>query len=301
MARLRDIVPVVHEHPLAYVIGLQGIALLQGFIGEHDREFIEARLAEVRELLADERLARPVDVTRVSTVDGYRTWSATYDDPANAAFAIDVPVVKRIVDELPAGTALDAACGTGRYAELLVERGHRVIGVDSSPEMLELARKRLPGSEFREGTLHHLPVDEVDLVVCGLALTHNPDLTPIFAEFARVLRPGGHLVIADIHPDGVLRGSIPTVRGPNGEPHRLVTYRHSMGDYVRAALAAGLTVRHCEEPQPEAPPPGSKATDVGPWDVWPWSLAALVPEAAHAAVEGQLVVWHFQRDSLRTM
>ncbi|ONI70779.1 SAM-dependent methyltransferase [Actinosynnema sp. ALI-1.44] len=290
----------IHEHPLAYVIGLEGIALLQGFIGEHDREFIEARLAEVRDLLADERLTRPVDVTTVDTVDGYRTWSATYDDPANAAFAIDLPIVRRIVDRLPVGTALDAACGTGRYAEFLAERGHRVIGVDSSPEMLDLARKRLPGSEFRHGELHDLPVEDVDLIVCGLALTHNPDLRPIFAEFARALRPGGHLVVADIHPDGILRGSIPTVRGPGNEPHRLVTYRHSMGDYLRAALAAGLTLRGCEEPKADSAP-GPKADQIGPWDVWPWSLAALVPEAAHAATGPQLVVWHFQRDTLRTM
>nr|WP_042186266.1 class I SAM-dependent methyltransferase [Kibdelosporangium sp. MJ126-NF4] len=291
---------MIHEHPLAYVLGLEGVALLQSFIGEHDREFVEARLAEIRELLADERLARPVDVTPVATVDGYRTWSATYDDPANAAFAIDVPILERILDDLPVGTALDAACGTGRYAEILAERGHRVIGVDSSPDMLDLARKRLPDSEFRVGELHDLPIGDVDLIVCGLALTHTPDLGPIFAEFARVLRPGGHLVVADIHPDGVLRGSIPTVRGPNNEPCRLVTYRHSMGDYLRAALAAGLVLRGCEEPRSEAGP-GPKGEEVGPWDVWPWSLAALVPEAAHAAAGPQLVVWHFQRDTLRTM
>ncbi|MCE7001412.1 class I SAM-dependent methyltransferase [Kibdelosporangium philippinense] len=290
---------MIYEHPLAYVIGLQGIALLQGFIGEHDRDFVEARLAEVRELLDNDQLSKAVEVTPVSTVDGYRTWSATYDDPANAAFAIDVPIIAKIVEDLPAGVALDAACGTGRYAEILSGLGHRVIGVDSSPEMLDLARKRLPDSEFLEGTLHHLPVDEVDLIVCGLALTHNPDLGPIFAEFARVLKPGGHLVIADIHPDGVLRGSIPTVRGPRGEPHRLVTYRHSMGDYLRASLQAGFTLLGCEEPQRATML--DKAEEPGPWDVWPWSLAALVPEAAYAATGPQMVIWHFQAVTLHTM
>ncbi|WP_173123912.1 class I SAM-dependent methyltransferase [Kibdelosporangium persicum] len=292
---------MIYEHPLAYVLGLEGVALLQGFIGEHDREFVDARLAEIRELLADERLTQPVEVTQVSTVDGYRTWSARYDEPDNAAFAVDIPIVTGILDDLPVGVALDAACGTGRYAELLAERGHRVIGVDSSPDMLALARKRLPGSDFRQGDLHSLPVgEEVDVITCGLALTHNRDLGPIFAEFARVLKPGGHLVIADIHPDGVLRGSIPTVRGPNNEPARLVTYRHSIGDYLRAALQAGLVLRRCDEPRATGGPQ-PKGTEIGPWDVWPWSLAALVPEAAHAAAGPQLVVWHFQADTLRTM
>ncbi|SMD09175.1 class I SAM-dependent methyltransferase [Kibdelosporangium aridum] len=290
---------MIHEHPLAYVLGLQGIALLQGFIGEHDRDFIEARLAEIRELLDNEQLTQAVEVTPVSTVDGYRTWSATYDSPSNPVFEMDVPILKEILADVPAGMALDAACGTGRYAELLAGQGHRVIGVDSSPDMLERARKRLPDSEFREGTLHHLPVDEVDLILCGLALTHNPDLGPIFAEFARVLRPGGHLVVVDMHPDAILRGSIPTVRGPKGEPCRVVTYRHSMGDYLRASLSNGLTVRRCEELRSASML--EKTDSPGPWDVWPWSLAALAPEAAYAATGPQMVIWHFQADILHTM
>src|SRR5690348_13050963 len=67
--------------------------------------------------------------------------------------------------------------------------------------MLERARRRLPDVEFREGTLDRLPLagGTVDLVVCALALCHLPDLPPAFAEFARVLRPGGHLVVSDAH------------------------------------------------------------------------------------------------------
>jgi ubiquinone/menaquinone biosynthesis C-methylase UbiE len=83
-------------------------------------------------------------------------------------------VVHEIVGALPAGVALDAACGTGRYADFLARRGHRVIGVDGSPDMLARARVRVPEAEFLVGDLHRLPVAdaEVDLVVCGLALTH---------------------------------------------------------------------------------------------------------------------------------
>jgi hypothetical protein len=72
-------------------------------------------------------------------------------------------------------------------------------------------------------------------------------------------------------------------------------HRHLIGDYVRAALAAGFQVRRCVEPVLD-PPTGERATDPGPWDVWPWSLAALVPEATAAADAGVpvMVVWHFQ-------
>ncbi|MEV4442140.1 class I SAM-dependent methyltransferase [Streptomyces sp. NPDC049577] len=296
---------MIHESPLAYALGLEGLALLRSFTGAHDRAFIDARIGEMRRLLADASLAdAALDVAPVSTVEGYRVWSSTYDGP-NSAFALDEPVITEIVDALPAGTALDAACGTGRVAALLAERGHRVLGVDSSAAMLAKARDRVPDGAFQLGDLHRLPVagDAVDLVVCSLALTHVPDLRPVLAEFARVLRPGGHLVTSDIHPEWVALGAVPPVRLPDGRPGRLVSHRHAVGTYLRAALAAGLRVRRCEEPT--APPtnrPGPEeprtapAAEPGPWELWPWSLARLVPEAAEAAGAGvpAEIIWHFQ-------
>jgi ubiquinone/menaquinone biosynthesis C-methylase UbiE len=54
--------------------------------------------------------------------------------------------------------------------------GHTVIGVDTSPEMLAVARAKIAAADFREGDLHQLPVPDqhVDVVVCALALTHVP-------------------------------------------------------------------------------------------------------------------------------
>lgn len=290
---------MIYEDPRAYLLGLEGIALLRAFTGEHDRDFVEARIAEIRDVLADEALANAaVEVDRLDAVTGYRLWSATYDRP-NSAFDLDEPVVKEIVAALPAGVALDAACGTGRYAEFLAGRGHRVIGVDGSPDMLARARTRVPEAEFVLGDLHRLPVGdaEVDLVVCALALTHVPALGPVLAEFARVLRPGGHLVIADLHPERVALGSVPSVRDADGRPGRLSAHRHLIGDYLRAALPAGLQVRRCEEPLLPVSERSAAADTSGPWELWPWSLAAMVPEAARAAGAGApaLVIWHFSR------
>ncbi|GAA1714474.1 hypothetical protein GCM10009765_74340 [Fodinicola feengrottensis] len=292
---------MIYEDPRAYLLGLEGIALMRAFTGESDRDSVEARIAEIRQVLADKELANAaVEVERVDTVAGYRRWAPTYDHP-NSAFDIDEPVVREIVDSLPLGMALDAACGTGRYAEFLAGRGHRVIGVDSSPDMLARARVRVPGADFRPGDLHQLPVadGEVELVVCALALTHVATLEPVIAEFARVLRPGGHLVIVDMHPERVALGSIPSVRDADGRPGRLSSYRHLIGDYLRAALRAGLLVRRCEEPfLPGSYPSEHNGTlgAAGPWDFWPWSLADMVPAAARAAGVGSpvMVMWHFQ-------
>lgn len=142
-----------------------------------------------------------------------------------------------------------------------------------------------------------LPDDSADVIVCALALVHVPRLDPVLAEFARVLRPGGDLVISDIHHELVTRGSVIKARGPAGEPCIVATYRHQLGDYLRAALSLGFEVRRCEEPSaapPEGPPP-EPGQEIGEWQDWPWTLMDYVPAGARAAGgRPGLVIWHFR-------
>lgn len=297
---------VIYQHPLAYLLGLEGIALLRGWAGDYDREFVRARLAEVRQLVNDPVLAEHpgVLVERGDTVTGYRQWSDSYDEPRNSLFDADEPVMHELLDALPPGAVLDAACGTGRYAARLAAQGHQVTGVDSSPDMLAKARVRVPSATFLLGHLDRLPLadDTVDTVVCALALSHLPALQPVLAEFARVLRPGGHLMISDAHPELILRGSVPHALGPNGSPGLVASYRHSTGDYLRAGLAAGFAVRRCEEPRVDVPdePPGPRpAVVLGPWELWPWTLMDLVPAATSASAAPVTIIWHLQLETLR--
>ena len=292
---------VIYQDPLAYLLGLEGIALLDAWGGDHDRAFTDARLAEIRRLLDDEKLRdRGVLAERVSTVTAYEQKSVGYDAEAGGGlFAVDEPVVAGYLSGREPGVALDAACGTGRFAELLARHGHRVIGVDSSPDMLARARRRVPDGQFHLAALDRLPLpdDSVDVIVCALALVHVPCLQPVLAEFARVLRPAGDLVISDIHHEHVARGSVIKARGPAGEPCIAATYRHQLGDYLRTALNLGLQVRRCEEPgaAPPAGPPPEPATGIGDWQDWPWSLMDYLPSAARAAGRRpSLVIWHFQ-------
>jgi SAM-dependent methyltransferase len=293
---------VIYQHPLAYLLGIEGVALLRAWAGDHDEAYVRARLAEVRRLLDEPGLAdHPgVHVRRGDLGGAYRDWSASYDEPRNALFDSDEPAVYGILDRLPAGSALDAACGTGRYAAHLAARGHRVVGVDGSAEMLARARTRVPDGAFARGDLHRLPLADgaVDAVVCALALVHVPSLGPVLAEFARVLRPGGSLVISDVHHDLVLRGSVVHALGPDGEPGLGPTYRHSAGDYLRAALPAGLRVRACEEPRRAVPQfPAAPDLDPGDWADWPWTLLPLTPDATRSAWDApSTIIWHFERE-----
>jgi ubiquinone/menaquinone biosynthesis C-methylase UbiE len=293
---------VIYQDPLAYLLGLEGIALLDAWAGDHDREFTETRLAEIRRLLDDKKLRdRGALAERASTVTAYEQQSASYDAQAGGGlFAADEPVVAECLSGREPGVALDAACGTGRFAEFLAGRGHRVVGVDRSPDMLAHARRRVPDGEFHVAELDRLPLpdDSTDVIVCALALVHMPPLQPVMAEFARVLRPGGDLVISDVHHELVTRGSVIKARGPGGEPCIAPTYRHQLGDYLRAALSLGLQVRRCEEPTATGTggPLPVPAAEIGDWRCWPWSLMNYLPSAARAAGGcPSLVIWHFQR------
>ena len=283
-----------YEHPLAYLLGIEGLALLRSFTGEQDREFVRARLAEIRELLGDNGLSDGVEVEQLAPRDGYQRWADRYDGEDNAAFA-DEPYLAEILDGIPPGRALDAACGTGRLTKLLTARGHQVVAADGSPDMLGYAEAdRKIVADLRE-----IPVADQsqDLVLCGLALSHLPELRTAFAEFARILAPGGHLVVSDVHPEQIQRGSIPSVRTVDGAPARVRTYQHRVGDYLRAFLENGFTPVRCEEPVPErARPP--QVPGGGPWDLWPWSLNGLVPDALAAAAHGvpSMLIWHCRRE-----
>lgn len=300
---------VIYQHPLAYLLGLEGIALLRSFAGEYDRNFTMARLDEIRRLLdAVQDLGDGTAVHQIPATEAYGSWAEFYDEPGNQLIDLEQPIVQEILDGLPRGVALDAACGTGRHSAYLAALGHTVIGVDSSAAMLERARKKVPDGEFHEADLHDLPLPDnrVDLVVCALALVHVPALEPVLAEFVRVLRPGGNLVISDQR--GLIPGvGLPVIKaGPDGRPGYMPIRTRLASDYIAAALPLGLQVRRCEEPRRPFPLVDDGDVRSATGDVFPdhvpgappniWALHRWCTAATNAAYRDNpaVVVWHFQ-------
>ncbi|MCP2267227.1 class I SAM-dependent methyltransferase [Promicromonospora thailandica] len=292
----------IHQDPLAYLLGLEGVALLRAFAGEHGQAFTQARLAEVRSLLdrADE-IGPGVDVDPISVRDGYDGWSATYDAEGNSCFPLRDELLTPLLDRLLTGRVLDAACGSGAVTRQLVDRGHDVVGVDGSPGMLGLARRAVPEATLLEGDLAALPLPDADVdhVTCTLALSHVTDLRPFFAEAARVMRPGGHLITLDVRGYYPRSPLFPLVkRTPDGRVGYMPGGSHETSDYLRAALPHGFVVRACEEffASPYAPRPDAEPAPLtpGPPDIW--ELATWVPDAAAAADAGrsQVVAWDFE-------
>ncbi|MFH8336676.1 class I SAM-dependent methyltransferase [Streptomyces sp. AM6-12] len=106
----------------------------------------------------------------------------------------------------PGSRVLDAGCGTGRpTAETLAAAGHRVLGVDVSPVMAELAARQVAGAEFRRADIRELPLEEgaFDAACAYFSLLQmdRAEQEAVVGRLARAVRPGGFVVLATVPVD----------------------------------------------------------------------------------------------------
>jgi ubiquinone/menaquinone biosynthesis C-methylase UbiE len=123
--------------------------------------------------------------------------------PHNAYY--DRPATLQLLGDVKDKRILDAACGPGKYAEILMAKGAIVKGFDFSPKMVALANSR--NGSIGEFFVHDLSNSldmfdnkTFDSVLCALALHYIEDWTLTIREFHRVLKDNGTLVISIEHP-----------------------------------------------------------------------------------------------------
>jgi len=271
-----------------YVAGVLGFSLIRNWYQSASDN--EDRLREMREVLdnADEfPWSIRLDPQEQDLARGYAEWSQFYDGP-NPLIEIETEVVEPVLRRLTVGAdkALDAACGTARHAALLDRLRCEVVGIDQSPEMLDVARAKLPGVRFELGSLERMPFDddEFDLAVVSLALCHLEDPTAALTELARVVRADGSVVVTDPHPAYGITGGQAFYGGiVDGQPMRWVrNHYHSASTWLRSFAAAGLAVDECAE------------VPLGDEQIASFPVSTFFPEATRAALSGLPTLWFWE-------
>lgn len=181
------------------------------------------------------------------------------------------PVLWQFAGDVLGLAVLDAGCGTGYLSRKLKVRGARVVGVDFSEQMIEIARSKSPEIDYRVDScsdLRSVVEASMDLVVSNYVLMDTPDLVGTLHAFSRVLKPGGFAVLVFSHPcfpagqssseDGVV---VYEWSFPYFEPRKCVDppwahftsnfiwFHRPLSDYWKAFKAAGFVVEDFEEPR----------------------------------------------------
>jgi SAM-dependent methyltransferase len=173
------------------------------------------------------------------------------------------PELLRLAGDVRGLRVLDAGCGHGPLLTELWNRGAVVSGFDLSPAMIRLARERLG----EDADLHvadlaaPLPYadDAFDLAVLSLSLHYVEDWAPTLGELRRVLRPGGRILVAIIHPfvyavsyqdRDYFALTQYTEDYAFGDAKASMTYWHRpLQDVINSFLSAGLVITSVTEPE----------------------------------------------------
>jgi ArsR family transcriptional regulator len=185
-----------------------------------------------------------------------------------AAQSVEDALVTRL-GTAPIGRLLDIGTGTGRLLEVLAPRIGAGIGIDASRAMLALARTRLakPGlghCAVRLADMYRLPLADAsfDAVVLQMVLHYAEDPASALAEAARVLRPGGTLVVVDL--------------APHDQREEIDRLAHRWPGFADETIDAFLTRAELE--------PGDMIAIPGPFEVRLWSARRPAAEATETAM-----------------
>jgi SAM-dependent methyltransferase len=203
-------------------------------------------------------------------------------------YVLDPVMLPRAVAGFPRN-ALDVGCGEGRFCRMLRSRGVDAVGIDPTPALIAVARARDARGTFVKGMAEKLPFGNAafDLVVSYLSLIDIPDVEVAIPEMARVLRPGGTLLIANLTSFNTAGADAGWVKDAVGRRvHypidnylqeravwieyrgiRVVNHHRPLSTYLRALLGAGLVLTHFDEPAASPDAPASRAARYArvPW------------------------------------
>ncbi|MBV1924906.1 MAG: class I SAM-dependent methyltransferase [Dokdonia sp.] len=183
--------------------------------------------------------------------------------PHNAYY--DRPNTLKLLEDVGGKSVLDAGCGPGKYAEILLSKGASVTGFDFSPEMIKHAKER----NKNQGTffvhdfstpLTMIADQSFDFVLCALALHYVEDWNDTLREFHRVLKDHGQLIISIEHPffeynyfkssDYFKTEAVKCTWKGFGFPIEINSYRRSLTECIQPLTQNGFYIDQLVEPKP---------------------------------------------------
>ena len=190
-------------------------------------------------------------MTNPTVQAAYTPWSATYDADRNPTRDLDQEVTRALLGHRRTRAILELGCGTGKNTTLLAQIGQQVQALDFSEGMLTQARAKVqaPNVTFTAADLTQpwpCASGSVDLIVGNLVLEHIADLGPVFAEAARVLQPGGELLLVELHPFKQYIGG-KAVFEHGQEQVEITAFVHNISDFLGAAARSGLALLDLKE------------------------------------------------------
>lgn len=197
-------------------------------------------------------------MTEVQVREAYGSRAEEYSDALGSVEQMhdaDRRLIKRWAAQLPPAPVLDAGCGPGHWTSFLYDQGIDVEGLDVTAEFIDSARARFPEVPFRVGSFTHTkaPGSSVSGVLAWYSLIHeHPEALPsTIAEFCRILRPDGRLLIgffegiaADPFPHAITTAYYWSVEAMNlmldqaGLDIAAIDRRQDPGNRPHAAIAA---------------------------------------------------------------
>lgn len=149
----------------------------------------------------------------VNPEQAYDWWAAEYDSqPDNLMLALDENVFGTLLQavDIHNKICIDVGCGTGRHWRRLLEKQPASLtGYDVSEGMLQKLQEKFPGQHTVKLDSHRLGATadaSADLLISTLTVAHIENIREALEEWNRVVKPGGHIIITDYHPDALAKG-----------------------------------------------------------------------------------------------
>ncbi|MCG8576921.1 MAG: class I SAM-dependent methyltransferase [Flavobacteriales bacterium] len=175
----------------------------------------------------------------MSIEKAYNSWADQYDTNNNKTRDLDALATIEVLSNYGFKNVLELGCGTGKNTHWLLNKAERILGLDFSSEMLNIAKEKITDGkvEFQKADLNQewkVENQFADLVTSSLTLEHIHDLNHIFGQAFNKLKVNGLFFICELHPFKQYVGSKAKYESENGI-EELTVFTHHISDYIENA------------------------------------------------------------------